>query len=105
MISNNLYGDTMVVADEELTGKKKYCLAKLFRKCIFPFISQLFFAGQEIPWLFFRRGGHFLGFFLAGQDSFGAFFRPGEEISKLFFSRAGLAAAAPCGSELSRWVQ
>jgi hypothetical protein len=87
VISNNLYDDNMEVTDEESIGLKKNCLAKMFRKCIFPFISQLFFCrggnswaffppGRTLSGLFFGRGGQFLGFFSAGQDSFGAFFRP-----------------------------
>ena len=81
MISNNLYSDIMVVTDEELIGKKKKVLAKFARKCIFAFISQLFFGravhsldffrpGRSIPWLFFGRGGPFLSFFSAGAVHF-----------------------------------
>ena len=81
MISNNLYSDIMVVTDEELIGKKKIVLGKFVRKCVFAFISHLFFGreghsldffrpGQSISKLFFGRGRPFLGFFSAGAGHF-----------------------------------
>ena len=81
MISNNLYSDIMVVTDEELIGKKKLVLGKFVRKCVFVFISHLFFCreghsldffqpGRSISKLFFGRGRPFLGFFSAGAGHF-----------------------------------
>ena len=85
MISNTLYSDSMVVTDDELIGKKKIVLGKFVRKCIFAFISQLFFG----------RAGHSLDFFRPGRAIPWDFFHPGRAISKLFvFGRAGLPAAA-----------
>ena len=100
MISNNLYSDIMVVTDEELIGKKMIFLGKFVRKCVFAFISRIFFGravhfldffrpGRAISRIFFGRGGPFLGFFSPGEVHFLDFFRPGRAISKLFFSRAG----------------
>jgi hypothetical protein len=71
----------MVITDEELIGKKNIVLGKFVRKCVFTFISHLFFGreghsldffwpGQSISKLFFGRGGPFLGFFSAGAGHF-----------------------------------